>query len=59
MTDEIKVPARVEGRMILENQAVIMDALIALASGQRHNGAVVNELYYHAAKTKAYLGPRR
>ena len=49
-----------ERRMILENQAAIMDALIALATliGNPKT-RVVNELYYHIAKTTAYLGPRR
>jgi hypothetical protein len=44
-----------ERRMILENQVAIMTALIALAGS---NTRVTSDLYYHAAKTTAYIGPR-
>jgi hypothetical protein len=48
-----------ERRMILENQAAIMTALIAVLKGALRSGTntAVTDLYYHAAKTTAYIGP--
>ena len=40
-------------RMILENQAAIMTALISLV---KPDSRVQGDLYYHAAKTLAYIG---
>jgi hypothetical protein len=47
-----------ERRMILENQAAIMTALIAVLQAVHKPGhTATNDLYYHAAKTTAYIGP--
>jgi hypothetical protein len=50
-----------ERRMILENQAAIMTALITLSEAivtTRNVTRITSDLYYHAAKTTAYIGPR-
>ena len=45
--------AEIQRRMILKNQQTIMEALLGLVLGQKHES--VNALTYDIAKTRAYL----
>ena len=46
---------KVDRQIIMQNQVAIMTALLAM----KPNNKVEADLYYHIAKTTAYIGPSR